>query len=79
MQHLRNHGTIVFLDVSIATLESRVKDYSTRGLAKRPGQTFEDLYQERLPLYRKWADITVASDHLTHEEVCSGIVEALNS
>lgn len=66
MQHLRTGGSIVFLDVSIATLHSRVPDFSTRGLARRPDQTLTDLFHERLALYRRYADITIACDTLTH-------------
>jgi shikimate kinase len=47
MGHLQAGGTVVFLRVSLATLRQRVGDYETRGLAKRPDQTIEDLFAER--------------------------------
>ena len=77
MNHLRSDGVVVFLDVDIATLKSRVNDYATRGLAKRPDQTFADLFAERVPLYKMYADITVRSAGLSHEEVCAGIIDEL--
>jgi shikimate kinase len=77
MNHLKSDGIIVFLDADLPTLESRVHDFGTRGLAKRPGQSFAELYEERLPLYTKYADITVKCEDLTHEEVCARIVEEL--
>lgn len=76
MGHLRANGTVVFLDVALPTLHVRVPDYSTRGLARRPEQTIADLFAERLALYRRYADITIACDTLTHEQVCARIVEA---
>jgi len=77
MEQLRSDGIIVFLDADLATLRSRVRDFSTRGLAKRPDQTFEDLFAERVALYVKYADITISCSGLSHEEVCAGIVSRL--
>jgi shikimate kinase len=75
MEHLKRSGLIIFLDVDIATLELRIRDFESRGLAKLPDQTLADLFRERHPLYRKYADITVACARLTHEEVCVCIIE----
>ncbi len=77
MEHLGSDGVIVFLDADIDTLESRVKDFSRRGLAKGPDQSFADLFAERVPLYRKYADITVSCAGRSHEEVCAGIIDEL--
>ncbi len=77
MAHLANNGTIVFLEVELATLERRVKDYSTRGLAKRPDQSFDDLFVERGALYRRYAQVTIRCDELTMEEVCERIIAAV--
>lgn len=77
MEHLKADGTIVFLNVDLETLKARVRDFSTRGLAKRPDQTVDDLFSERCALYRKYADITVYSAGLTHEDVCAKILQEL--
>jgi len=77
MVHLKSHGVVVFLDADIATLESRVRDFARRGLAKRADQTFAELFAERFPLYREYADITVECAGLSHEEVCARIMEQL--
>jgi len=61
--------------VDLATLESRIPDFSTRGLAKRPQQSLSELFDERFELYTKHADITIKCDKLTHEEVCARIIE----
>jgi len=76
MERLRSDGVIVFLDVDIPTLESRVRDFATRGLAKRPEQSFADLFAERVALYKKYAEITVNCSLLTHEEACTEIIAA---
>ena len=75
ISHLKKDGVIVFLDVDIETLQSRIRNYETRGLAKRPDQTLEELFAERLALYREYADITIGGAGLTQEEVCDAILK----
>ncbi|MDD2581564.1 MAG: shikimate kinase [Desulfuromonadaceae bacterium] len=77
MAHLKSDGIVVFLDVGLHTLEARIHDFSTRGIAKRPDQHFADLFQERATLYKRYADITIRYDSLTQEEVCVKIMELL--
>ena len=74
MIHLKAHGVVVFLEVDLTTLEKRIHNFDSRGLAKRADQSFNDLYQERLPLYRDYADITVQCAHLNQEVTCDKIV-----
>jgi len=79
MSHLKERGLFIFLNVDMRTLESRVRDYSTRGLAKRPDQTMNDLFAERFALYTKYADITIDCIGITHEEVCARIISELKA
>ncbi len=79
MMHLKSSGIVVLLEVDLQTLEKRVHDYETRGLAKHPDQSFADLFTERRVLYRKYADMTIAAGSLTHEEICARIIEELNA
>lgn len=77
MKHLKSAGTVVFLDVDLPTLEGRIHDLRTRGIAKRPDQDFADLFRERFSLYSRYADITITYAGLTQEEVCARIVDEL--
>jgi shikimate kinase len=79
MTHLKSDGLIVFLQVDLATLKSRVPDFSMRGLAKRPHQSFLELFAERAALYARYADITINCSDLTHEAVCENIIERMSS
>jgi shikimate kinase len=79
MAHVKTDGIVVFLSVDLPTLRSRVHDYDTRGLAKRPDQTLEDLFIERGALYRKYADVTIDCIGLMHEQVCTSIMKELNA
>ncbi|MDL1959539.1 MAG: hypothetical protein LWX01_07200 [Deltaproteobacteria bacterium] len=69
----------IFLDADLATLESRVPDFSTRGLAKRPDQSFAELFDECFALYTEHADITIKCAGLTQEDVCARIIEETGS
>ncbi len=75
MDHLKSSGIVVFLDLSPAPLKSRLKDIDGRGVLRMPGQTIEMLYQERIPLYRRHQNITIACDGLTPDQVVSRILE----
>jgi len=79
MRHLKSAGVVVFLDVDLATLEARVQDFSTRGLAKSPDQSFAQLFAERLPLYKKYADITIKSVEQSPEDLCAAICLSLKT
>lgn len=73
MDHLKQNGVVVFLDVDLPTLRRRVRDYESRGLAKRPDQSFAELFEERHALYLRYADVVLDCSHLTPEEVCGEI------
>ncbi len=77
MEHLQSLGTVVFLDVDLPTLESRIHNFNTRGLAKRSDQSLEDLFHERFALYKKYANITIPCAGLSQEEVCERIIRSL--
>lgn len=77
MTHLKRQGILVYLHADLPVLEARVRDLDTRGLAKRPDQSFRELFEERMPLYAKYADVTIMCGRLTQEEVCARIIGEL--
>ena len=79
MRHLKQDGVLIYLDVSLDTLRAHITDYETRGIAKRPDQSFDDLFLERTLLYRKYADITIKGDGLNQDQVCERIMAALET
>lgn len=78
MAHLKTLGTVVFLEVDLPALEARVGDFSQRGIAMRPDQSFADLFEERVRLYRQYAELTVSAGDSTHEVVGQQIAAALD-
>jgi len=75
MAHFKENGKIVYLKVSLDTVLARLNNIKTRGVTLEKGQTLGDLYNQRIPLYEKHADITVEADGLTVEEVVERIME----
>jgi shikimate kinase len=59
MAHLKEHGVVVYLQVSYDEMVKRLKNITTRGIVLHPGQDLRALYNERVPLYEQYADITV--------------------
>ncbi len=59
MAHMKELGVVVYIRLSYASIRERLGDLHNRGVSIRPGQTLEELYQERVPLYEKYADVIV--------------------
>lgn len=59
IEHLHQSSVIVLLSISMQTLNRRVTNVNSRGLAKMPAHPLARLYAERLPLYHQAADIVV--------------------
>ncbi|MFT7339166.1 MAG: shikimate kinase [Marinobacter maritimus] len=79
MTHLKMGGIVIFLDISLDTVASRIGDYSLRGISKRPEQSLIELYEERSALYSRYADITIQGDALSQERVCEVLIERLSA
>ncbi len=77
MAKLKENGVIVYLKVSPDELQSRIKNIHTRGIAMKEGTTIKELYEERVPLYEKYADITIECNGKTAEECVDLIIEKL--
>lgn len=78
MQALRRHGRLVFLDCPLELLASRVGDPAARGMVIDPDQTLAQLYAERLPLYRRYADLTVSCEGDV-EQVTAAVAAAVSA
>lgn len=73
MEHLKSIGTVVYLQLPYDEIEKRLGDLNERGVAIKEGQTLASLYEERIPLYNKYADITVNCDGLQIREIVAFI------
>ena len=59
MEHLKEISTVIYLKLTYEELESRLGNLVDRGVVLKEGMTLRDLYNERVPCYEKYADITI--------------------
>ena len=69
MEHLRRIGQVIYLQLSCEQIEERLGDLHARGVTIKPGWTLRDLYNERVPLYERYAHLTVPCYGLRLREV----------
>ena len=67
MEHLKSMGKIIYLQLSYEEMDRRLGDLHARGVAIAPGATLLDLYNERVPLYEKYADYILKSNNTFKE------------
>jgi len=77
MRHFKEIGTVVYLRVSFEDLLERIPNFESRGISIPEGMTFQDLYNERIPLYERYADITVDAGKKEIWSAVEDITEAL--
>lgn len=73
MTHLKRIGTVVYLKLSCEAITERLGDLRERGVALKEGQTLSQLYDERVPLYERYADITIACENKSIREITAEI------
>lgn len=79
MQKLKEMGTIVYLKHPFEVIKSRLGDLKKRGVALKEGFTLKDLYEERTPLYEKYADVIVEMPNGSIADSVIAVVKALNA
>lgn len=79
IKHLKTNGILVFLNTKMYQLERRLKNAQTRGIAMKGHQSLLSLYEERMPLYKKYADLEIdcAKKHI--ETIVLEIKEKVNN
>ena len=76
MTHLKSGGKCVWLSLPYEEIEHRIRNIKTRGIAIAPGKTLFDVFEERQPLYKKYADIIVDCSSSAEDNVAA-IIKAL--
>lgn len=74
MENLKKLGTVVYLEVGEKEIEKRLSNIKTRGVVIKDGETVEEIYNTRTPLYEKYADITVSCEGLDLEKTVEQII-----
>ena len=78
MQELKKTGRIVYLKLEYDQLKKRLGNLKGRGVVLKDGQDLRGLYEERIPLYEKYADLTVNEKNLDVEQTLQKIIDRLS-
>jgi len=62
MKFIGEKSEVIFLDVTYENISKRILNLSERGLVREQNQSLQETYNERLSLYRKYADHVVKND-----------------
>lgn len=74
MNFLREKGIVVHLMLPLEALAERLSNLDARGVVRLQGQSLDALYEERMPLYSKYASAEIDCSGLRHEQVVDSIV-----
>lgn len=77
MEHLKSMGRLIYLHLDYDTMVKRIKNITTRGVVLKSGTSLLDMYNERLPLYKQYADDVIYCDKNTVEETVEQIVRLI--
>ena len=78
MEHFNSIGTIIYLNLPYEEIEQRLGNLEERGVTIKKGQTLKDLYNERTPLYKKYANIVINCQGKTIREIVEEISATSN-
>lgn len=73
MEHLQSIGTVIYLQLSLKEISDRLGNLNERGVTLREGQDLKSLYEERTPMYEKYADVTIDCEGLSIREIVERI------
>ncbi len=65
MEHLKDIGIVVYLKASYEEIDSRLGNLAGRGVVLKQDQTLKEIYEERTPLYERYADIIIEEKELS--------------
>ena len=77
MKHLRDISKVVYIQLSEENIEDRLGDLNERGVVLEDGETLQELYDERIPLYKKYAHIIVNANDMVLREVVKNIEKVM--
>jgi shikimate kinase len=76
MLHLSSFSKIMYINTPLDEIKQRIGDGQERGLAAPDGLSIDDIYKERVPLYNKWAHITL-NGNKSIEDLVSKIISLI--
>jgi shikimate kinase len=77
MKFLKGISTVVFLNASLDEIKRSTPDFSQRGIVGLKAKGLERLFEERQPLYKKHADVTLDVEDCSAEKIVELLIERL--
>jgi shikimate kinase len=77
MKHLSDIGAVIYLKLDYSKLKYRLGNIKNRGVVIRKGQRLSDLYNERCPLYEKYADFIIDENGRNIEKTVENILDSI--
>jgi shikimate kinase len=75
MEYLKECSTLVFLDDSFEDIEGRLPSLSARGIVGLKNKSLREIYDERRPLYIKYADIAIKCQGKSQDKLAREILQ----
>lgn len=75
MKFLKGISKIIFLHASLELIKKRTVNFSGRGIVGLKEKGLEKVFEERLPLYKRFADFTIEISSLNDEVVVNKIIQ----
>ena len=77
MKHVKVRGVVIYLKISCEEMVRRLSNITTRGIVLVPGQSLPEMYAQRIPLYEKYADITIDCSDDDFENCIGNVIDEL--
>ena len=77
MGHLKKDGVVIYLKISFEEMVRRLHNITTRGIVLVAGQSLREMYNQRVPLYEKYADITIDCSDGDFEKCIGNVIDEL--
>lgn len=78
MKYLKSGGVVVYLKISFEEMAQRLRNITTRGIVLIAGQSLRDMYDQRIPLYETYADITIDWSDEDFENIVEKVIDELH-
>jgi len=75
MEYLKSDGVVLYLDIPFEIMVQRLNNIRTRGIVLVVGQSLQDMYNQRISLYKKYADIRIDCSDDDFENIVEKVVD----
>ena len=78
MKYVKEKSTVIYLEDTYDNILNRIPNIQERGIIGLLSDSFEDIYNERLPFYEKYSDLTITCTQKSWASITNEILEKVN-